>query len=81
MNWALTREEFERRLEQGYARVGRHQPGGPQEYVISYLRTGPISDIESGRAEVVGHRADGSVIARYPEGKRRMPLTQWDVHG
>jgi adenine-specific DNA-methyltransferase len=78
MNWALTREEFERRLEKGYARVGRHQPGGPQEYVISYLRTGPIGDIESGRAEVVGRRDDGSVIARYPEGKRRMPLTQWD---
>ncbi len=78
MNWALTREEFERRLEKGYARVGRHQPNGPQEYVISYLRTGPIADIESGRAIVVGHREDGSVIARYPEGKRRMPLTQWD---
>ena len=78
MNWALTREEFERRLEKGYARVGRHQPKGPQEYVISYLRTGPISDIEAGRAEVVGRREDGSVIARYPEGKRRMPLTQWD---
>jgi len=78
MNWALTREEFERRLEQGYARVGRHQPGGPQEYVISYLRTGPIADIETGRAQVVGRRPDGSMIARYPEGKRRMPLTQWD---
>jgi adenine-specific DNA-methyltransferase len=78
MNWALTREEFQRRLEQGYARVGRHQPNGPQAYVISYLRTGPIADIESGRAIVVGHRKDGSVIARYPEGKRRMPLTQWD---
>jgi adenine-specific DNA-methyltransferase len=78
MNWALTREEFQRRLEMGYARVGRHQPNGPQEYVISYLRTGPIADIESGRAIVVGHRDDGSVIARYPEGKRRMPLTQWD---
>jgi adenine-specific DNA-methyltransferase len=46
--------------------------------VISYLRTGPIADIESGRAIVVGHKEDGSVIARYPEGKRRMPLTQWD---
>jgi adenine-specific DNA-methyltransferase len=31
MNWSLTREEFERRLAEGYVRVGRHQPGGPQE--------------------------------------------------
>lgn len=78
MNWALTREAFARRLSSGYVRVGRHQPKGPQEYVISYLRTGPIGDIESGRAQVVGHNPDDSVIARYPEGKRRMPLTQWD---
>jgi adenine-specific DNA-methyltransferase len=78
MNWALTRDEFERRLSKGYARVGRHQPGGPQEYVLSYLRTGPISDIESERAVLAGTRADGSVIARYPTGKQRMPLTQWD---
>ena len=77
MNWALTREEFLRRLAKGYARVGRHQPGGQQEYVISYLRTGPISDIEEGRAIVTSRRADGSVVARYPSGKARMPLTQW----
>jgi len=77
MNWALTRGEFERRLAKGYARVGRHQPADPQEYVLSYLRTGPISDIESGRALLTGTEADGSVIARYPTGKTRMPLTQW----
>lgn len=78
MNWALTREAFELRLSKGYVRLGRHQPDGPQEYVVSYLRTGPISDIEEGRAVVTGRNDDGSVIARYPEGKRRMPLTQWD---
>jgi len=79
MNWSLTRMEFERRLANGYVRVGRHQPDGPQEYVISYLRTGPINDIQAGRAEVVGSNADGSVVARYMEGKARMPLTQWDL--
>jgi adenine-specific DNA-methyltransferase len=78
MNWALTREEFERRLAKGYVRLGRHQPDGHQEWVVSYLRTGPIADIEEGRAVIVGRKEDGSVIARYPTGKRRMPLTQWD---
>ena len=78
MNWALIRDEFERRLEKGYVRLGRHQPGGHQEYVVSYLRTGPIADIEAGRAVVTGKNSDGSVVARYPAGKRRMPLTQWD---
>jgi adenine-specific DNA-methyltransferase len=46
--------------------------------VVSYLRTGPIADIEEGRAVIAGRNADGSVIASYPAGKRRMPLTQWD---
>jgi adenine-specific DNA-methyltransferase len=78
MNWALTREEFQRRLEKGYVRLGRHQPSGHQDYVVSYLRTGPIADVEEGRAIVSGRNADGSVIAHYPAGKRRMPLTQWD---
>jgi adenine-specific DNA-methyltransferase len=78
MNWALTRQAFEQRLEKGYVRLGRHQPGGHQEYVVSYLRTGPIADIEEGRARVTGRNQDGSVNARYPAGKRRMPLTQWD---
>jgi len=78
MNWALTPEAFESRLKRGYVRVGRHQPDGPQEFVISYLRTGPIADIEEGRAIVTGRNPDGSVVARYPDGKRRMPLTQWD---
>jgi len=68
MNWSLTRDEFERRLAEGYVRVGRHQPDGPQEYFISYLRTGPIDDIQSGQAVVVGRNDDGSVVARYPEG-------------
>lgn len=78
MKWSLTREEFQRRLEKGYVRVGRHKPDDPQEYVISYLRTGPIKDIEAERAVVVGTNPDGSVVAQYPEGKSRMPLTQWD---
>ena len=28
---------------------------------------------------MTGRNADGSVIAVYPIGKRRMPLTQWDI--
>jgi adenine-specific DNA-methyltransferase len=74
MSWALTRAEFHRRLEAGYVRVGRHQPGGHQEFVVSYLRTGPIADIAEGRAVVTARNPDGSVVAHYPAGRRRMPL-------
>ena len=41
---------------QGYVRVGRHQPARRPQYVISYLRTGPIAD-ESRTGESVGHGA------------------------
>lgn len=78
MNWGLTGPELQKRLAQGYVRVGKHTPGAPQEYVISYLRTGPISDIEEGRAAVEGRAADGSVIAAYVAGKSKMPTTQWN---
>ena len=78
MNWGLTGPELRKRLAQGYVRVGRHTPTAPQEYVISYLRTGPISDIEEGRATLEGRASDGSVIAAYVEGKSKMPTTQWN---
>jgi len=79
MNWGLTRDELERRAAKGYVRVGRHTPDKPQKFVITYLRSGPIADIEEGRATVRRRGSDGSVDAVYPEGKRRMPTTQWEI--
>lgn len=78
MNWGLTSDELMRRVAKGYVRVGKHTPSKPQKYVITYLRAGPISDVEEGRAVVTGRRSDGSVIASYPEGKEKMPTTQWE---
>ncbi|MEX1093418.1 MAG: DNA methyltransferase [Acidimicrobiia bacterium] len=79
MNWGLSRNEFERRLAKGYVHVGRHTPSKPQKYVLTYLRSGPISDIEQGRAVVTGRQGDGAMIAHYPEGKKKMPTTQWEL--
>ena len=42
------------------------------------LSSGTINDIKNGKAIVVGHRDDGSVIAIHPNGKKVLPKSQWD---
>jgi len=78
MNWGLTPDAARKRLSEGYIRVGRAKPREPQSFVISYLTSGIISDIESGAARVTGRARDGSVIAEYVVGRVVMPTTQWN---
>jgi len=79
MNWGVTAPTFVDRWKKGYARAGKAQPGKPQPYIIQYLKSGPISDIEQGKAVVEGHAADGSVIAYYEEAGAKAPPTQWNL--
>lgn len=88
MNWGLTGASLKLLFGRGYVRVGRATPSKPQRYEISYLTSGRIDDIESGKASVVGHNPDGSVIAIYDESKIKMPITSWskqshnaEIHG
>ena len=76
--WSTLPSVTRERLAKGYIRVGSHTPSKPQKYVIQYLYSGKIRDIESGRATVAGRREDGSVIAFYESGKETMPTTQWN---
>ncbi|WP_300382443.1 DNA methyltransferase, partial [Clostridium sp.] len=78
MNWGLVGEELKNRLSKGYVRVGKCNMGKPQKYVISYLTSGTIEDIESEKASIVGYAKDGSVKAYYSDGKKSLPTTQWD---
>jgi len=77
MNWATTCPTFKARLEKGYARAGKFT-GEPQEYIIQYLKSGPIADIESGVAKVLGRNEDSSINAVYEAETRKTPTTQWD---
>jgi len=88
MNWGLTGPSLQNILDKGYVRVGRHTPKKPQKFEISYLTSGRIADIETGKASVVGRNADGSVVAVYDESKIKMPITSWhkqshnaEIHG
>ena len=78
MMWGCTPDELKSRLSKGFVRVGRQTKELPQKYVISYLTSGIINDIESGKAIVSNRNADGSVNAFYPNGRDKMPTTNWN---
>lgn len=79
MNWAVGRPTFIDRWKRGYIRAGARRPKEPQGYIIQYLKSGPIADIEEGRAMVTGRNPDGSVIAEYVERRAKTPTTQWNL--
>ena len=77
MNWSAIGPTFRERLELGYVRAGKATPDEPQQYIIQYLKSGPIEDLEAGRAIVIGRNEDGSVIAQYVDELTKTPTTQW----
>lgn len=79
MNWSAKGSTFLTRWRQGYARAGKATPDQPQPYVIQYLKSGPIMDIDEGRVRVIGRKPDGSVIGLYLETTDKTPATQWAI--
>lgn len=78
MMWGCVGEEFINRLKRGYIRVGKYTPTKPQKYIISYLTSGIIADIDAGRAYVESRCNDGSVNAFYYTNKEIPPTTNWN---
>ena len=77
MNWGITDNLAKELWKKGYIRVGKHQPKKPQQWELSYLTSGRIEDIESGRAKIVGKNPDGSVQAVFVENKKTYPSSVW----
>jgi adenine-specific DNA-methyltransferase len=77
MNWGLVAPALREIHARGYVRVGGRAPDKPQQWEISYLTSGKIEDIESGRAIVVGREPDGSVVAEYAADKLKTPTSTW----
>ena len=79
MNWGIVGSELMNRYQKGYVRIGKYDENAPQQYVISYLKSGPINDIETGRYVVTGKTKDGDFEGYYLEGKTTMPKTVWNI--
>lgn len=77
MNWGLVAPTLRELHAKGYVRVGRNRPKKHQKWEISYLTSGKIEDIESGRAVILGLSQDGSVIAEYVADKLKTPTSMW----
>jgi adenine-specific DNA-methyltransferase len=78
MIWGLTPATLRSRLAQGFVKVTRGRSRGDDQFSVSYLTSGKVEAVASGRLRVVGRREDGSVIVEQVGGvKRVMPTTQW----
>ena len=63
------------RIQKGYIKVGKKTPDKPQKYSLTYIKTGAIADIESGKAKIEGYNSDGSVRAYYSDRRKKNPPT------
>lgn len=78
INWGVLGEVVMELASKGYIDVGKYSPDKPQKYVINYLSSGRVEDIESGKAVVQGYKENGAVKAVYPEVREMPARTQWD---
>ena len=77
MLWGVTPNACKHLVENGYIKATKYTPDKPQLYVIQYLSSGTIKDIEEGRVTVKGYSDDGGIIADNLESRKAMPKTQW----
>lgn len=78
MMWSVTPNACKKLVEKGYIKATKHTPDKPQLFVVQYLSSGTISDIESGRVVIKGYSEDGGIIADNLESRMAMPKTQWN---
>ena len=78
MNWGLIGPMLMDRVRKGYVSVGKFDPNKPQQYAISYLRSGRIHDIESGKFRISGYAESGAVEGEYVVKRGITPTTQWN---
>lgn len=82
MMWGITPEECRVRAAKGYIKAAKYTPNKPQKFVMQYLMSGTIKDIDDGKITITGYASDGSVEAENSETRNIMPKSQWsfDTH-
>lgn len=77
MLWGVTPSACRKLVKNGYLKATKYTPDKPQLYVVQYLSSGTIKDIEEGRVTIKGYSEDGGIIADNLESRMSMPKTQW----
>lgn len=80
MMWGITPEECRVRASKGYIKAAKYTPNKPQQFVMQYLMSGTIKDIDDGKIIVTGYASDGSVEAENSETRNIMPKSQWSFN-
>lgn len=78
MLWGVTPKACKNLVEKGYIKATKFTPNKPQLYVVQYLSSGTIKDIEEGKVTIKGYSDDGGIIANNLESRMAMPKTQWN---
>lgn len=77
--WQMAREEFERRLKEGFIRVGVRESNG--RWPITYIREGVAAKIKKGEIEVLGRDHNGAFLLQNSQEsvRTRFAKTVWYV--
>lgn len=78
MLWGVTPNTCKNLVNKGYIKATKYTPDKPQLFVIQYLSSGTIKDIEEGRVTVKGYSKDGGIVAENLYSRMAMPKTQWN---
>lgn len=78
MLWGVTPNACKNLVKKGYIKATKYTPDKPQLFVIQYLSSGTIKDIEEGRVTVKGYSKDGGIVAENLKSRMTMPKTQWN---
>lgn len=77
VSWALQTETFKAKIEKGYIKFGRWNPGDTNR-AMAHLQTGTMSRIEKGDIEVLGKDEEGTVILGNTA-KAKRPSSIWNM--
>ena len=77
MLWGVTPNACKKLVVNGYIKATKYTPDKPQLYVVQYLSSGTIRDIEEGHVIVKGYSDDGGIVADNLESRKAMPKTLW----
>ncbi|MGI6316204.1 MAG: site-specific DNA-methyltransferase [Christensenellales bacterium] len=77
VSWALQTETFKSKIEKGYIKFGKWNPGDTNR-AMAHLQKGTMSRIESGEIETFGKDDEGTIIlGSTSKGKR--PSSVWNM--
>lgn len=77
VSWALQTETFKKKIELGYIKFGKWNPGDTNR-AMAHLQTGTMSRIEKGEIEVLGKDEEGTVILGNTA-KAKRPSSVWNM--